>query len=280
MDDLSKALTKAISNLLEQNENRLSDLQKIQENYAKKVDSLEAEVDALGIKCKKLGEENVETKRRLNEEAKIKLELTEENARIKRELTEENANIKRELTEANAKIKLELNEENTRIKLELNDSKCRQDSQETEIHDLRSVLDQQRKDMDVCKSWANCISCIYTQVHNFAEAREVMEKKLNDFDKILTRLTDQQMERHKPQFSSLRKPTNLVKSPSTSLILNGGSSYGSMSRYRTRTLGSFDVEEDSELQDISDHAEHLTRGVEALNDLQRSFEKNSLYSDD
>lgn len=293
MDDLSKALTKAISNLLEQNEKRLSDLQQIQVNYDKQVESLRVKVDSLETKCLELIEENVKLKHELTEEkikikhefteenAKIKREMTEENARIKQELTAENAKIKRELTEDISKIKLELTEENAQIRLELNNSKSHlKNIQEKEINVLNSVLEKHRHDIELCKGWANYISCIHKQIESLGEAREGMEKRLEEFDKSLTRLADQQIERHKPQFASLRKPSSMVKSPSTSLILNGGSNYNSMSRYRTQTLSSFDVEEDSELQDISDHAAHLTREVDALNDLQRSFEKNSLYSDD
>lgn len=236
MDSLASGLTKAISDVLEQNEKRFVDQQSSQEAHTKLLENLQTRVDCLESKCK--------------------------------ELIGENASLKKELEES--KIRTELGAKEIK----------------TSIIELEARL---KKYGD----WFNLITTIAAQVTALNDFRDNMQERMKEIYETQNEIV-QQVRRHQLQLNaaaaaatnnthSYRVP---IKSPSTSSFLSSNN-YTSLPRYKSNTnfnhqnnnlLSSLDPND--EMNDLSEHAENLRKGVQDLNALQRSFEKHSFYSDD
>lgn len=292
MDSKVLALTTAIHDVIsKQNEDISLGQQRIIESQKQLIDGLESRIAQLETKCQDLQEDNLKTKAELqlhsdtlrDEGGKVGLletrcmKLVKANEKLNEELSSKvnqkdfdqlRAELKDELNGANKPLLDKFNEFQKHVKLE-----------------------------EIVK-WVELTKNLATQVMSLLDSRQRDEKRIINLAK---HIKSQELELSKltsgttTASSPFGRPP--VKSPSVSSFLNSNN-HNSMPRSRfttgipttstinnhrttTHYFDNSDQHIDIDLSELSDHAEYLKQNLDALNDLQRSFERStSICSDD
>lgn len=270
MDTLALSLTKAITDLLEQSEKRFHAQQTKQEAQANLIADLGTRLANLEIRCQELKDENDS----LKEELKLSTNLG----------NEETTN---QISLARSQIEKHVAADCDSLRKELKLSKLKGDETAKEICGLKSHIEKLQKQSDEYEGWEKLISIMADKIKSFDDFKDRIDVTLKDIIDNQNGIA-KEVKRHRQKLveNSLR-PT--VRSPSTSTLLNGSNNnmHGSMGRLKQPTKyydhhssnNFFSESPDEELSQLSDHAEILKKGVDALNDLQRSFERNSFLDD-
>lgn len=250
MDNFASGVTKAITEFLEQNAKRQTAQQTTLETHEKLLDSLQASIESLKTK----GEE-----------------LTNENVYLKGELKnyeEYSRKTNKDITETKAKYE-ELAKENATLRGELKSRVEREEQTDKDVSEIKFNIGKLHGRLGELEGWTELTTAIADEIKSLSKNRDLVNEKLSEFAKHIRRLQ-----------STSRIPT---KSPSASAYLNGNT-HGSLPRlkpvFHKSNLLLESPDPDESISELSDHAERLKRGLEELNELNRSFEKNSFYSDD
>lgn len=157
--------------------------------------------------------------------------------------------------------------ENNKLREEL--TICKKQEEES-----RSIISHTADEFKELARWTHIITTIAQQLNDWKDqSTEANNRIAQLFEHI------KQHQRHlKSIVNQLRQPpasnyTHRVTHVPRSL----SSRFSNIEQSSSPLLESID---DEEISVLSDQTEHLKRGVDALNELQRSFEKNSLYYDD
>lgn len=250
-NSLASVLTKTITDILDQTDKRFVDQKASQENQAK-----------------------------LSDELKTRL-----------------LNLETKLTNLETKCQ-ELNNENINLKAQLKQSKEKENETAKEIVQVKSDLEKQQNRIGGYEGWIDLISTIGAQINCLNTSRDSFEERFREIHDnqadLIKQVRRQQQQLTAALTTSTISPSTSssnyrapIKSPSASSYLNNGyMSHSSLpSRIKPPTYqkskSSFvSIDTDEHMSELDDQFANLNRGVEALNDLQRSFEKNSIYSDD
>lgn len=261
MDNLALSVSKSITDFLQQNEKRFSEQHTQQELHNQLLIDLQAKVEQLETKCEALTTENKS------------------------------------------------------LREELDTLKQREDATSKDMITTKSDLEKMHAKVNECSEWVRLITALTQQVHNLNESRDTTDKEIKTILKNQIKL-DKQIERHQRQLdtttamaqaaaaavATTTSSTNAphysiinrtpIRSPSASSFLNGNTgSHSSLANrykphsssnlrhhYREDYAGSIDAND--EISEMSENAESLLKEVQALNELHRSFERNSICSDD
>lgn len=250
MDNFASGVTKAITEFLEQNAKRQTAQQTTLETHEKLLDSLQTSIENLKIKCDELNNENLYLKGELKNHEEYSKKTD------------------KDISETQAKYE-ELAKENVNLREELKGRIEREEQTDKDISEMKFHMGKLQDRLSELEGWTELTTAIADEIKSLSKNRDLVNEKLNEMAKHIRRLQ-----------STSKIPT---KSPSASAYLNGNT-HGSLPRlkpvFHKSNLLLESPDPDESISELSDHAERLKRGLEELNELNRSFEKNSFFSDD
>lgn len=244
MDNISLCLTKAITELLQQNERRFSVLQSEQDAQTKQISIMQDKINYLEDKCQNL----------LNERDQL------------------NESLER------------YNEKQEKLATQVGTSDAELGATRKQVDSLQVKLNK----------WEKLTTTIATCVSSLTDSRDKLEeriKKLEEDQNVLChkvkRYSDRQKLEQQAHSNHVYQP-NVIRSPSASSFLNHHATSStprpsrSQNNFNHKSMNAFETSLDAtdDLSVLSDHADTLRRQVDYLNELQKSFERNSVYSDD
>lgn len=241
MDNTALSLTRAISDFLEQNERRFSALQLSHDAQTKQLTEMQLRVDTLEAKCHTLTEEKDQLQIRVEQEHQIQ-------ERLSKQL----------------------------------------DRSDVEVENARKQLDSLHSKL---AKWEKLTSTIANLVSELTDSRDRVKEKLKKLEQDQVELSHQikrYSERHRTEPSPIHAyQPNVVRSPSVSSYLHQHTPSSRVVRpqnnYHPQNIKAFaetSLDANDDLSVISDSADALRREVGLLNELHRSFERGSVYSDD
>lgn len=254
MENLALSVSKSITDFLEQNEKRFTTQHSQQEQHDQLLLKLQSKVEELDNKCN------------------------------------------------------ELVTENKTLKDEVQTLKQREDATSREMITTNSTLEKMQKSVDECREWVSLITALTGQCQTLNEARETTEKVIKNISKnhmTLNKMLERQQRQldsvanqaaaaaaatasmNTPHYNFLRTP---VRSPSASSFSNvniGGhnplgrhthqatnnNNHHRLNHQREDYEGPTDVND--QISDVSECADRLYTEVKVLDELQRSFGRNS-----
>lgn len=244
MDNISLCVTKAITDLLEQNERRFSALRIDHDTQAKQIANMRVEIANLQERCQTLTEER---------------EIL--NDRIEKD-----------------------NERQEKLTTQLEAADVQAGISRKQLESLQTKLNKWEK---LTTTIANCVSSLTDSRDKLEERIKKLEEDQNDLNMRIRRYSDRQRSEQQSNSNHVYQPS-VVRSPSASSFLHHhptstprpSRSQNNFNHKSTNAFAETSLDVTDDLSILSDHADTLRRQVDYLNELQKSYERNSVYSDD
>lgn len=165
------------------------------------------------------------------------------------------------------KLCTNLTNDNIKLREDLTTSK----NQEEETKLILSRHEEQFKELD---GWRNVLTTVAGQLNDLKSQTVAFDSRITELEERITNhhrhlqniINNQRKQPPTPTYTQRQNHMRRSMSSRFSNIDHSSPLHESL--------------DDEAISLLSDQTEHLKRGVEALNELQRSFEKNSLYYDD
>lgn len=243
MDNIADVITNALKEFLDKNERRATTQQTVQESHATLLNDLQVRLTSLENKCQELSASNVSLESKCQE----------------------------------------LNNENANLKVQVQLYKGREEELTEHVNKAKKDIEKLNKHVnDEFEKFILLSHASVERIKSLVSSRDDMEQRLKEIQENQNEIA-KQVRRHHQQMASTTYRTP-VRSPSASSFLNGNN-HGSMPRSRlsgaypqNMYLDTTDVNDG--ISELSDHVESLKSKLDMVNDLQRSFEKSSFYSDE